>query len=111
VECYSGWAGPCKAVASSLKALFFSYNDRPIKFYTVSASSSSSGIPQPVCYHFFSSPETAAWSNYLLPNPDYIILQVNTDKVKEKGLDQYRNKCQPVFLLYKVNTHKHPGCL
>lgn len=31
------------------------------------------------------------------------ILQVNTDKVKEKVLDQYRNKCQPVFLLYKVN--------
>ncbi len=44
VECYSGWAGPCKAVASSLKTLFFSYSDRPIKFYTVSAQAVSTAF-------------------------------------------------------------------
>jgi hypothetical protein len=36
VECYSEWAGPCKAVVSTLKSLYFAFNDRPIKFYTVS---------------------------------------------------------------------------
>jgi hypothetical protein len=36
VECYSEWAGPCKSVVSTLKSLFFSMSERPIKFYTVS---------------------------------------------------------------------------
>lgn len=30
-------------------------------------------------------------------------MQVNADKVKDKGMEPYRNKCQPVFLLYKVS--------
>lgn len=38
VECYSEWAGPCKAVVSTLKSLYFAFNDRPIKYYTVSMS-------------------------------------------------------------------------
>lgn len=33
-------------------------------------------------------------------------VQVNTDKVKEKVLDPYRSKCQPVFLLYKVRQQR-----
>lgn len=37
VECYAEWAGPCKAITSTLKTLYFSYSDRPIKFYTVGA--------------------------------------------------------------------------
>lgn len=28
--------------------------------------------------------------------------QANADKVKDKTLEAYRNKCQPVFLLFKV---------
>lgn len=35
VECYSEWAGPCKSVVSTLKSLYFSMSERPIKFYTV----------------------------------------------------------------------------
>eukprot|EP00878_Enallax_costatus_P021079 GHUV01022301.1.p1 GENE.GHUV01022301.1~~GHUV01022301.1.p1 ORF type:complete len:116 (+),score=31.95 GHUV01022301.1:141-488(+) len=63
VECYSEWAGPCKAIQSTLKALYFSLSDRPLKFYTV-----------------------------------------NVDKVH--GFEQYRGKCQPVFLLYQDGSVK-----
>lgn len=35
VECYREWAGPCKSVVSTLKSLYFSMSERPIKFYTV----------------------------------------------------------------------------
>ncbi|WIA40133.1 hypothetical protein OEZ86_013534 [Tetradesmus obliquus] len=58
LECYNDWAGPCKPIQATLKALYFSLSDRPLKFYTV-----------------------------------------NVDKVH--GFEQYRGKCQPVFLLQK----------
>jgi hypothetical protein len=35
LECYNEWAGPCKPIQSTLKALYFSLSDRPLKFYTV----------------------------------------------------------------------------
>lgn len=35
VELYQSWAGPCKAVQSTLKRLYFDFSDRPLKFYTV----------------------------------------------------------------------------
>jgi hypothetical protein len=41
LECYSDWAGPCKPIQATLKALYFSLSDRPLKFYTVRASSKS----------------------------------------------------------------------
>ena len=37
IEVYQGWCGPCKAIQSTFKKLFFDLNDRPIKFYTVRA--------------------------------------------------------------------------
>eukprot|EP00879_Flechtneria_rotunda_P012517 GHRR01013069.1.p1 GENE.GHRR01013069.1~~GHRR01013069.1.p1 ORF type:complete len:117 (+),score=15.12 GHRR01013069.1:363-713(+) len=58
VECYSDWAGPCKPVVATLRSLYYSLSDKPVKFYAV-----------------------------------------NVDKVQ--GLEQYRGKCQPVFLLYR----------
>jgi hypothetical protein len=36
LECYNDWAGPCKPIQATLKALYFSLSDRPLKFYTVS---------------------------------------------------------------------------
>lgn len=35
VELYQGWSGPCKAIASTFKRLYFDFSDRPLKFYTV----------------------------------------------------------------------------
>eukprot|EP00877_Chromochloris_zofingiensis_P013849 jgi/Chrzof1/8718/Cz03g21230.t1 len=37
VEVYQGWCGPCKAIASTFKRLYFEMSDRPLKFYTVNA--------------------------------------------------------------------------
>lgn len=37
IEVYQGWCGPCKAIQSTFKKLFFDLNDRPLKFYTVCA--------------------------------------------------------------------------
>ncbi|GFH18903.1 flagellar outer dynein arm light chain 5, thioredoxin-like protein [Haematococcus lacustris] len=36
-EVYQGWAGPCKAIVSTFKRIFFDSGDRPLKFYTVDA--------------------------------------------------------------------------
>lgn len=36
VEVYQGWCGPCKAINSTFKRLYFDLSDRPLKFYTVS---------------------------------------------------------------------------
>jgi hypothetical protein len=44
VECYNDWAGPCKAIASTLKSLCFSFNDMPLKFYTVSNPAAVCGV-------------------------------------------------------------------
>jgi hypothetical protein len=38
LECYNDWAGPSKPIQATLKALYFSLSDRPLKFYTVRAS-------------------------------------------------------------------------
>lgn len=35
IEVYQSWCGPCKAVASILKKLYFDMSDKPLKFYTV----------------------------------------------------------------------------
>ncbi|GMH36323.1 hypothetical protein BSKO_04191 [Bryopsis sp. KO-2023] len=37
VEGYQSWCGPCKAVQSAFKRLYFDLGDRPLKFYTVKA--------------------------------------------------------------------------
>jgi hypothetical protein len=37
LECYNEWAGPCKPIQATLKALYFSLSDRPLKFYNVRA--------------------------------------------------------------------------
>lgn len=44
IECYSEAFGPCKPIVSTLKALYFSLNDRPIKFYTVSLSRAKGNV-------------------------------------------------------------------
>lgn len=36
VEVYQSWCGPCKAVQSTFKRLYFEFTDRPLKFYSVS---------------------------------------------------------------------------
>ncbi len=41
VEVYQSWCGPCKAVASILKKLYFDMSDKPLKFYTVSRNFST----------------------------------------------------------------------
>lgn len=38
VEVFQSWCGPCKAVQSTFKKLYFDLNDRPLKFYSVSGS-------------------------------------------------------------------------
>lgn len=35
VEVYQSWCGPCKAVQSTFKRIFFDLSDRPLKFYSV----------------------------------------------------------------------------
>ncbi|KXZ51002.1 hypothetical protein GPECTOR_14g244 [Gonium pectorale] len=37
IEVYQSWCGPCKAVQSTFKRLYFDLNDRPLKFYAVAA--------------------------------------------------------------------------
>ncbi|GLC33138.1 hypothetical protein PLESTB_000366400 [Pleodorina starrii] len=37
IEVFQSWCGPCKAVQSTFKRLYFDLNDRPLKFYSVSA--------------------------------------------------------------------------
>ncbi|KAG2493731.1 hypothetical protein HYH03_007954 [Edaphochlamys debaryana] len=37
IEIYQGWCGPCKAVQSTFKRLYFDLNDRPLKFFSVAA--------------------------------------------------------------------------
>ncbi|KAG2450614.1 hypothetical protein HYH02_004454 [Chlamydomonas schloesseri] len=37
VEVFQSWCGPCKAVQSTFKKLYFDLNDRPLKFFSVSA--------------------------------------------------------------------------
>lgn len=32
------WAGPCKAIQSTFKRIFFDHGDKPMKFYTADAS-------------------------------------------------------------------------
>lgn len=96
MECYSEWAGPCKAITSTLKTLYFSYSDRPIKFYTVGACQTAPA-------------QCRQWAACLLPHLLLVLLlQVNADKVKDKALDQYRSKCQPAFLLFKVSKRPMP---
>lgn len=35
IECYQNWCGPCKAITSTFKKLYFDLGDKPLKFYTV----------------------------------------------------------------------------
>lgn len=37
VEVYQSWCGPCKAVQSTFKRLYFEFTDRPLKFYSLAA--------------------------------------------------------------------------
>uniref|UniRef100_A0A7S0RNS7 Thioredoxin domain-containing protein n=1 Tax=Chlamydomonas leiostraca TaxID=1034604 RepID=A0A7S0RNS7_9CHLO len=37
VELYSTWSGPCKAIISTFKRIYFDAGDRPLKFFTVDA--------------------------------------------------------------------------
>mmetsp|Transcript_10338 Transcript_10338/g.17974 ORF Transcript_10338/g.17974 Transcript_10338/m.17974 type:complete len:111 (-) Transcript_10338:502-834(-) len=36
VEVYGSWCGPCKAIVSVFKRIYFDAGDRPLKFFTVS---------------------------------------------------------------------------
>mmetsp|Transcript_37651 Transcript_37651/g.83828 ORF Transcript_37651/g.83828 Transcript_37651/m.83828 type:complete len:108 (+) Transcript_37651:146-469(+) len=35
VECYQSWCGPCKAIQTTFKRIYFDAGDRPLKFFTV----------------------------------------------------------------------------
>ncbi|KAK3269577.1 hypothetical protein CYMTET_21992 [Cymbomonas tetramitiformis] len=41
IDCHAGWCGPCKAIQSTFKRIFFEYGDKPIKFYTADVDSIS----------------------------------------------------------------------
>ena len=34
VDCHQGWCGPCKAMATTLRKIFFEFGERPLKMYT-----------------------------------------------------------------------------
>mmetsp|Transcript_783 Transcript_783/g.1642 ORF Transcript_783/g.1642 Transcript_783/m.1642 type:complete len:132 (-) Transcript_783:192-587(-) len=34
IDCHPEWCGPCKAIKSTFRKIFFDYGDRPLKFYT-----------------------------------------------------------------------------
>mmetsp|Transcript_148 Transcript_148/g.281 ORF Transcript_148/g.281 Transcript_148/m.281 type:complete len:129 (+) Transcript_148:128-514(+) len=34
IDCHSDWCGPCKAIMSTFRKIFFDFGDRPLKFYT-----------------------------------------------------------------------------
>ena len=36
IELYQTWCGPCKAIQSTFKRVYFDAGDKPLKFYTVS---------------------------------------------------------------------------
>lgn len=38
LEVYNEWCGPCKAINSTLKRMYFDHGDRGLKFFTVEAS-------------------------------------------------------------------------
>ena len=38
VDVRQTWAGPCKAIQSTFKRIFFDHGDKPMKFYTADAS-------------------------------------------------------------------------
>ena len=38
VDVHQTWAGPCKAIQSTFKRIFFDHGDKPMKFYTADAS-------------------------------------------------------------------------
>ncbi|KAF5830571.1 flagellar outer dynein arm light chain 5, thioredoxin-like protein [Dunaliella salina] len=58
VELYPAWCGPCKAIQSTFKRIYFDAGDRPLKFFTADAD-------------------------------------------KLSGMEEHREKNQPVFLFYK----------
>ena len=94
VELYQTWCGPCKAIQGTFKRVYFDAGDKPLKFITVSSQAtpflpSNSGQNN---LHNFSS---------LTARPDHCV-QVDVDKVP--GFEEYRGKCQPVFLFYKDAT-------
>jgi len=38
IDVHQDWCGPCKAIQSTFKRIYFDYGDRPLKFYTASAN-------------------------------------------------------------------------
>jgi len=38
IDCHQNWCGPCKAIQSTFKRIFFDYGDKPMKFYTADVS-------------------------------------------------------------------------
>jgi hypothetical protein len=34
VDCHQGWCGPCKAITTTLRKIFFEFGERPLKMYT-----------------------------------------------------------------------------
>lgn len=83
VECYQSWCGPCKAIQSTFKRLYFDLSDRPLKFYTVGLV-----IHLDVENPSITTSQTAK------------VMQVNVDNIK--ALENCRGHCKPSFHLYKV---------
>ncbi|EEH54201.1 flagellar outer dynein arm light chain 6 [Micromonas pusilla CCMP1545] len=38
IDVHQSWTGPCKAIQSTFKKIFFEHGDKPIKFFTADAS-------------------------------------------------------------------------
>ena len=38
IDVHQKWCGPCKAIQSTFKRIFFDYGDKPMKFFTADAT-------------------------------------------------------------------------
>eukprot|EP00955_Chlamydomonas_euryale_P116564 366426-Chlamydomonas_euryale.AAC.28 len=75
VELYQPWAGPCKAILNTFKRIYFDAGDKPLKFFTVCGMGAAAR--------------------------PHVGREVDVEAVGEP-FTEYKGKCQPVFLFYKV---------
>lgn len=100
IEVYSSWAGPCKAIQSTLKRIYFDAGDRPLKMFTVCGACSCLGC-RPLCIDGSTGAMLTTVKTFTLR----VLRQLDAEKVA--GFEEYRGKCQPVYLFYKVCAQPH----
>ncbi len=98
VELYQSWCGPCKAIISTFKRIYFDAGDRPLKFFTV-----RSGF----CGRSGRGPGQAEGTLTRVRAHVFTPAQVDANQVP--GFEEYAGKSQPVFLFYKVSRRDVAG--